>query len=141
MSSTTGVVAEYNAAVVAEFRDNNGQVHSFGAAPMILLHHTGARTGALRTTPLMYFAQPDGRLLIVGANMASAAHPSWFYNIQAHPMVEVETGEERFAAVAAVLPDAERGELWPVIVAAAPNFDEYQSSTTRKLPIVALSRT
>lgn len=50
---------EFNEAIIEEFRANSGRVGgSFEGAPMLLLHHRGARTGTERVAPLVY--QPVG---------------------------------------------------------------------------------
>ena len=42
---------DFNAGVIAEFRTNSGKVGGFfEGAPLLLLHHAGAKTGAERVT-------------------------------------------------------------------------------------------
>ena len=43
---------DFNSKIIAEFRENGGKVGgAFGGGDMLLLHHTGARTGTQRITP------------------------------------------------------------------------------------------
>ncbi len=52
---------DMNTRVIDEFRENAGEVGGvFEGAPLLLLHHTGAKTGKQRVTPLMYQDVEDG---------------------------------------------------------------------------------
>jgi len=53
----------------------------------------------------------------------------------------VELPAETFEARARVAEGAERERLFPAPAALMPNFDEYQKSTTRQIPVVVLERT
>ena len=68
---------EMNRKVIEEFRANEGRVGGFfEGAPMVLLHTTGAKTGAARINPLMYL--PDGDRVVVFASKGGAPdNPDW----------------------------------------------------------------
>ena len=87
-------MSDFNDAVIAEFRANAGKVGGgFTGAPMLLLHTTGARSGAERVNPLVY--QEVGDDVAVFASMGGApTHPAWFHNLVAHPDVTVEIGTD-----------------------------------------------
>jgi hypothetical protein len=54
-------VNEFNAGIIAEFRANEGKVGGmFQGANMLLLHTSGARSGAARVNPLGYRRLDDG---------------------------------------------------------------------------------
>jgi deazaflavin-dependent oxidoreductase (nitroreductase family) len=132
---------DWNKAIIAEFRANAGKVGGqFEGAPMILLHHVGAKSGIERTTPLVYFPQADGSIVIIASKGGAPSNPDWYYNLKANPKFEVEVGSERFAVVAEELDDAERDALWPVLVAERPGFGDYQKNTARKIPVLRLTR-
>ena len=133
-------VNDWNQKIIEEFRANGGKVGGpFEGAPMVLLHHIGARSGTERVTPLVYF--PDGdRMLIVASAAGAPKSPDWYHNLRADPHVKVEVGTETVAVTAEELPPAERAEEWARITAAAPGFAEYQEKTTRVIPVFALSR-
>ena len=53
-------MSEFNENIVTEFRANEGNVSGvFAGAPMILVTHTGAKSGVERTTPLVYSRDGD----------------------------------------------------------------------------------
>ncbi len=139
MSELDGV-NDFNKQIIAEFRANEGKVGGqFTGAPMILVHHFGARSGVERVSPMVYF--PDGdRMLIVASAAGSPKNPDWYHNLKAHPRVPVEVGTETFPVVVEELPPAERDRKWAEVTAAAPGFAEYQTKTSRVIPVLALTR-
>ncbi len=132
---------DWNRQIVEEFRTNGGKVGGrFEGSAMILVHHVGARTGAERVNPMVYF--PDGdRLLVVASKGGAPTNPDWYHNLKAHPRTEVEVGVERFPVEATEVTGDERTEAWERIVAANPGFGEYQRNTERTIPVLALTRT
>lgn len=130
----------WNEKIIEEFRANEGRVGGpFEGARMIILHTVGARSGAERETPVIWF--PDGESMLVVASAAGAPrHPAWYHNLMAHPRIDVEVGIDRFAVEAGEVTGAERDALWARIVAEAPGFGEYQTKTDRVIPVVRLTR-
>jgi deazaflavin-dependent oxidoreductase (nitroreductase family) len=134
-------VSDWNTKIIEEFRANEGRVGGpFEGAPMILIHHVGAKSGAERVTPLVYFPQPDDTTVIVASAAGAPNHPAWYHNLKAHPKIDVEVGAETFAVVATELGDDERAVVWPQLVAAAPGFGDYQQKTSRTIPVLRLRR-
>ena len=133
-------VNDWNRKVIDEFRANEGKVGGqFAGAPMILVHHFGAKSGVERVSPMVYF--PDGeRLLIVASAAGSPKNPDWYHNLKANPEVPVEVGPDTFPVVVEELAAAERAEKWAAITAAMPGFAEYQEKTSRQIPVLALTR-
>ena len=107
---------------------------------MVLITHRGARSGKLRTNPLVCL--PDGDRLVIFASKGGApSNPDWYYNLLANPDVTVEYGAERYSARARVVEkDDERDRLYAEQVRRFPAFGDYQVKTTRKIPVVALER-
>jgi len=133
-------VSEFNQSIIDEFRSHGGKVGGpFAGSTLLLLKTTGARSGALRTNPVMYFVDQD-RYLIVASFAGAAANPPWFHNLIAHPIVEVEMGTEHFKARAEVVGEPERSQLYATIASAKPAFAEYQRKTKRPIPVIALYR-
>jgi deazaflavin-dependent oxidoreductase (nitroreductase family) len=126
--------------VVAEFRARGGQVGGYHASmQLLLLTTTGARTGQRRAVPLTYV--PDGdRYVVTGGNAGSDRHPAWYHNLMANPEATVEVGSEAFSAVAVIADEAEREALYELFAAAYPVLDDYQAQTTRRIPLVILTR-
>jgi deazaflavin-dependent oxidoreductase (nitroreductase family) len=137
----TDSARDYNAKIIEEFRANEGRVGGeWAGSPLILIHHIGAKSGIERVQPLGCFILGGGRFAIVASNGGSSAHPNWYYNLKANPRITAEVGGETFAVVAEELDDAARAELWPALVAEAPSLGEYQTRTTRQIPVFLLTR-
>lgn len=103
----------------------------------MLLTTTGARSGREHTAVLGYY--PDGeRVLVVGSAGGAPKHPDWYHNLVANPDVTVETGLFTYRARAAVLRDADRDDVFARLVEANPGWGDYQSRTTRTIPVIAL---
>lgn len=130
---------DVNQRVIDQFRANNGRVGGmFADSRLLLLTSTGARSGRRHSTPLGYF--PDGeRVLVIASAGGSPRHPDWFHNIRADPRVTVEDGAFTYDADAGVLVGEERDTVFARLVEAAPGFGDYQRTTSRVLPVVALS--
>lgn len=133
-------MSDWNASIIEEFRANDGKVGGpFQGATMLLLHTTGARTGAERVHPVLY--QAKGEDVVVFASYAGApTHPAWYHNLVAHPEVQVEIGGDTVAMVARVAEGAERDQLWERQKALVPSFAGYEEKTTRQIPVVVLER-
>ncbi len=108
-----------------------------GLASMLLLEHTGSRSGVLRTTPLVYVT--DGAdLLIVASKGGHPKHPAWYHNLVAHPQTTVQVGAERRAVRARVAGADERDRMWALAVSAYGGYEDYRRRTDREIPIVVL---
>ncbi|MFF8913540.1 nitroreductase/quinone reductase family protein [Streptomyces sp. NPDC015032] len=130
----------FNQLVIEEFRANGGKVGGpFEGGDLLLLTTTGARSGRETTIPLGYVRHGDS-LLIVGSNLGAPAHPDWYHNLLAHPVVRVELGTRTFEALAVPAEGARREELFAHAVGAAPGYGDYQARTARPLPVVVLER-
>jgi len=133
-------IQELNRTIIEEFRSNDGKVSGqFEGVPLLLVTTIGAKSGLSRTNPLAYFADDD-RLLIIASYAGAPINPPWFYNLKANSVVEVEVGTERFKARAEVIGEPERTDIYEKVASAAAIFAEYQSKTTRTIPVIALQR-
>ena len=132
-------MSDFNTAIIEEFRANEGQVSGdFAGAPMVLLHHTGAKSGQERVTPLMY--QELGDSIAVFASKGGApTHPAWYLNLLAHPETTVEIGRESRAVRARVATGAERDRIWGEQKRVMPGFAEYEKTAgDREIPVIVL---
>jgi deazaflavin-dependent oxidoreductase (nitroreductase family) len=103
--------------------------------PVIIVTHTGNKTGAIRKTPLMR-VKDGARYVLVGSVGGAPANPVWVYNLRANPSVEIrDLSVVQPMRVREVEDEAERARLWDVAVAAYPPYAEYQTRTTRRIPL------
>src|SRR5436309_2918750 len=102
---------------------------------MLLLDHVGAKSGARRTSPLLYLE--DGpNLVIVASKGGHPRHPAWFHNLRAHPETAVQVGAEHRPVRARVATARERRRLWPRAVKAYRGYADCQRGTGREIPLV-----
>jgi F420H(2)-dependent quinone reductase len=103
--------------------------------PVIIVTHTGNKTGAVRKTPLMRVKDGDSYVL-VGSQGGAPEHPAWVHNLRANPRIELrdETVVQPML-VREVKDDAERDRLWKLAVAAFAPYAEYQAKTARQIPV------
>ena len=106
---------------------------------MLLLHTTGAKSGALRVNPVGYF-DIDGKLIVVGSYAGADVDPAWVHNLRAHPRTQAEIGTDTVDVDARELPADERDPAWAQIAAMAPSFGAYQDKTDRIIPLFELER-
>jgi deazaflavin-dependent oxidoreductase (nitroreductase family) len=127
-----------NQRIIKEFRENDGKVGGpFEGATLLLLHHTGAKTGTERVTPLVYLAV-DGKYAIFASKGGAPTNPDWFHNIVANPEVEIEVGTDTISATAEVLDSDERDAIWSRQKELMPGFAEYEQKTDREIPVIVL---
>jgi deazaflavin-dependent oxidoreductase (nitroreductase family) len=131
---------DWNGKVIEEFRANAGKVGGyFEGAPMVLIHHVGARSGTERINPLVYL--PDGEDMVIAATKGGAPkHPDWYHNLKAHPRIVAEVGTETFPVEATEVTGEARDRLWRRLVEMRPGFAEYETKTDRIFPMFRLSR-
>jgi deazaflavin-dependent oxidoreductase (nitroreductase family) len=133
------VAKDPNQHIIDEFHANDGRVGGyFEGASMLLLHTIGAKTGRPRVNPLVYL--PDGDRYVVFATKGGApTNPDWYYNLLAHPDVEIEVGDVTIPVHATeVQEDDERDALYGRQVQRRPGFADYPKKTDRRIPIIAL---
>jgi deazaflavin-dependent oxidoreductase (nitroreductase family) len=131
-------MSDWNTKVIEEFRANEGRVGGpFEGGTLLLLHHVGARSGVERVSPLVYL--PDGeRMVIVASAGGSPRHPDWYHNLKANPAAYVEVGVDEVRVEAIELTGEDYEQTWLRVVERMPGFADYQSRTTRRIPLFAL---
>ena len=139
--TTPDDINAFNKQIVEEFRANAGKGGGmFEGKNVLLLTTIGAKSGQERLSPLAYTR--DGDRYVIAASMGGAPkNPAWYHNLIANPKVTVEVGTEKFEATATVIADrAERDRLYAGMIAHAEGFAEYETKTTRLIPVVVLER-
>ena len=133
-------MTDFNTRIIEEFRANGGHVTTAGFGDsLVLLHTTGAKSGAARISPLMGLPTDDG-WLVAASKAGAPEEPAWAHNLRAHPSMEVETGQGTIAATAVELLDDDRDAAWQRFVEASPGFADYEKRTTRRIAVFHLVR-
>jgi len=131
---------DFNQQIIEEFRANGGKVGGgFEGAPMVLVHHTGAKSGAERVTPLVYQAI-DGGWAVFASKGGAPDNPAWFHNLRANPDTVIEVGDDTIEVTARVADPDEREPIWATQKQVMPGFAEYEAKTDRVIPVVILER-
>ncbi|MDF3308667.1 MULTISPECIES: nitroreductase family deazaflavin-dependent oxidoreductase [Rhodococcus] len=105
--------------------------------PIVLFTTTGAKSGKKRYVPLMR-VEEDGRYAMVASKGGAPGHPSWYFNVKAHPQISVQDGATVRDLTAREIDGAEREHWWELAVAAFPPYAEYQTKTERRIPVFVL---
>ena len=85
---------DFNEGIINEFRANSGRVGGpFEGRQMILVHHTGAKSGTERVTPLVYQADSDD-WVIFASKAGAPDNPDWYHNLKANPHTTIEVGTD-----------------------------------------------
>jgi len=133
-------MADFNQEIIEEFRANGGRVGGrFEGAPLLLLHHRGAKSGKEYVNPLMYQDLGGGSLAIFASKGGAPTNPDWFHNLRANPNTKIELGADTVDVVARVASNEDRDRIWEAQKRAYPNFAEYERSAGgRTIPVVVL---
>lgn len=137
--SRTPPASDFNGRIIAEFRANGGKLGGmFNGQDLLLLHHTGARSGTERVSPVAF--QWIGQSLAIFATKAGAPqNPAWYHNLLAHPVTTVEVGTKTVKVRARVAEPAERDVLFTRQKQRMPNFAQYeQRAAPRRIPVMVL---
>lgn len=124
------------------YRASGGRIGEhvpFVKAPMLLLDHVGARSGAHRTSALLYIADGD-EVAIIASKGGFPKHPAWYHNLKANPETSVQIGSERRPVRAREATPEERARIWKRAVELWPQYAAYQARTERQIPVVVLER-
>ncbi|HTU96714.1 MAG TPA: nitroreductase family deazaflavin-dependent oxidoreductase [Solirubrobacteraceae bacterium] len=130
---------DFNAQVIDEFRANEGRVGGmFENMPLLLLHHSGAKSGTDYVNPLAYLRDGD-RYVIFASKGGAPENPAWFHNVTAHPDVSIEVGTDTLDVRASQADSDERDRLYAAQSERSPQFVEYQEKAGRTIPVVVLT--
>jgi deazaflavin-dependent oxidoreductase (nitroreductase family) len=131
--------AGFNAQIIEEFHANEGRVGGmFDGMPLLLLHHTGAKSGKSRISPLAY--QSDaGRYVVFASKGGAPTNPDWYYNLKAQPKATIEVGADRIDVVASEASGEERERLFRTQAERVPQFAEYEQKAGRVIPVIVLT--
>jgi deazaflavin-dependent oxidoreductase (nitroreductase family) len=126
---------------VQRYRETDGEEgHDWlKGTSVLLLTTTGRKSGEVRTTPLIYGVHGDD-YVIVASKGGAPEPPAWYLNLEANPDVGVQVKGDEFIARARTATPEEKPELWALMAAEWPDYDDYQKKTDREIPVVVLER-
>lgn len=128
----------WNDDIIAEFRANEGRVGGrYENQPLLLLHHTGAKSGIERVNPVGYLRVGDA-FAVFGTKAGAPTDPNWYRNLIANPRARIEVGTETLDVVARVAEGDERHRLWERQKQLNPAFAGYDEKAGRPIPVVVL---
>jgi len=113
--------------------------HRWSGVDTLLLTTRGRRSGKLRRTALIYGRDGD-RYLVVASKGGAKEHPFWYLNLVDHPEVAVQVGADAFPARARTATSKEKPSLWRLMASIWPAYDQYQTKTSRDIPVVIIER-
>ncbi len=110
-----------------------------GGLPVVILTTYGAKSGAVRKTPIMRMTDGDDYIAI--ASYAGApANPAWYHNLTARPEGFVQDGGTVVAVRAVEVEGGEKQRLWRLADSLNPAYAGYRAATSRDIPILRLRR-
>ena len=123
---------------VEKYEKSNGASGSeLSGMPVVIVTTVGKKSGKLRKTPLMR-VEHDGSYAAVASLGGAPTHPVWYWNIKAHPHVEVRDKDRVGDFLAREVTGAERDLWWDRAVAVYPDYRDYQEKTERTIPVFVL---
>lgn len=129
----------WNVQVIEEFRANEGRVGgAFEGAPLLLLHTIGAKSGLERVNPMMYQDLGGGRIAVFASKAGADTDPDWYRNLTVNRDVTAEIGSQTRGFRARTADADEREAIWSKQKSDFPGFADYESKTTREIPVVIL---
>jgi F420H(2)-dependent quinone reductase len=141
------IQGEYKPSTAAWVREHVDKITEAGTTdvatirglPVVMMTMLGAATGKVRKVPVMR-VEHEGAYGVVASRGGAPTHPSWYYNLKANPRITLQDGREIHDYTARELDGAERDAWWERAVAAYPDYADYQTKTTRRIPVFVLER-
>jgi deazaflavin-dependent oxidoreductase (nitroreductase family) len=107
--------------------------------PVIMLTTIGAKSGKLRTVPVVGLRDGD-KVVVIASNYGQTHHPAWYYNLRAHPEATLELPGRTGTYLAREATPAEREVYWRRASELYIGFPAYQQRTHRRvIPIIVLT--
>ena len=105
-----------------------------GGFPIMVVKTKGAKSNRIRNIPLIY-VHLDGMPILVASLGGMPKNPNWYYNVKAHPAIEIATVDGHANYLAEEVSKEKKDELWPLICSFYPDYETYQSNTSREIPV------
>src|SRR5688572_19006747 len=123
---------------VAVYRVSSGRfANRIANLPILLITTVGRKTGKSHTNPIVYIR--DGADYLVSASVGGMDwHPAWYWNLKNHPEAKIQIANNTFNIHATIVEGEERQQLYEKFKAASANFEKYEKSTSRLIPVIRL---
>jgi len=134
MSNKTLFGAEH----VRQYEATGGKVgHDWNGATCLILRTIGRKSGEVRKFPLIY-GRDGSNFVIIASKGGAPDNPGWYENLVAHPEVEIQVQDKVIPVTAHTGSATDKARVWPIMTAQWPDYDTYQTKTTREIPVVIL---
>lgn len=127
-----------NESHVAAYRETNGEKGGvWNGATAVLVTTKGRKSGEMRTIAIIG-KQVGDNFVIIASKGGSPTHPLWYLNILDDPNVEFQYLADKWEGIARTAESPEREAMWAEACSQWPAFNDYQTRTTRKIPVVVI---
>jgi F420H(2)-dependent quinone reductase len=115
-----------------------------GVPEMLLLDHTGAKSGTHRTTPLVFARDPlsqgaaGSNIILIASKGGYPKNPAWYYNLKANPDTTIQIGSKKLEVHAREATPEEYDRMWKLAVAVYGGYEAYKRRTERQIPLIVL---
>ncbi|HEY1738918.1 MAG TPA: nitroreductase family deazaflavin-dependent oxidoreductase [Acidimicrobiia bacterium] len=125
---------------VEQFEASGGkEANELEGKPIVVLATRGRKTGKVRKSALMRVEQ-DGEYAVVASMGGAPKHPVWYLNLLDDPRVTLQDGDKVMELRARTATPEEKQQWWPHCVEAWPPYADYQTKTTRDIPVVLFDK-
>ncbi|MFW0782901.1 nitroreductase family deazaflavin-dependent oxidoreductase [Gordonia sp. CPCC 206044] len=126
---------------VDRYLETNGdEGYEWNGTQILILFTIGRKSGEQRRHALIFRTWGENAYLVVASKGGTDAPPAWYVNLQANPEAEIQVKGERFPVRARVASDDEKSAMWARMTEVWPDYDDYQTKTSRVIPVVVLER-
>jgi deazaflavin-dependent oxidoreductase (nitroreductase family) len=113
-------------------------ISEFSGWNIIQLTTTGAKTGRIRTSPLVGLIDHE-KIAIVGSSFGRAHTPGWYYNLKAHPQCNVKFKGRSREYIARETGGEEYEQYWQLAISQYAGYEKYKERAAhRHIPVMVL---
>jgi deazaflavin-dependent oxidoreductase (nitroreductase family) len=106
---------------------------------VVTLSTIGAKSGQLRTVPLIGISDGD-KVVLIASNWGRKRHPAWYHNLRANPEATLSIQGRTGTYIAHETTGGEREEYWRRAVDLYAGYAAYQRRAGgRRIPVMVLT--
>jgi deazaflavin-dependent oxidoreductase (nitroreductase family) len=99
--------------------------------PILMLTTTGAKSGKLRTVPVVGLPTGEG-VAVIASNYGQEKQPAWFYNLRKNPDAEVGMDERSWKVHAVEVEGERRQAIWQEALRVYPGYSTYEKRAAHR---------